>query len=530
MKDKKIKKTVTVSFYLMLILALLISSAFANNLVIDNVVLGKRIPALGTIVVEFDLAWNNSWKTKINHDAVWLTFRLNDSSVPINKKICHLTNSGFNPIGTDIGTNEGGDIYIPEDKLGIFIRPDIFDVGKKIDLKKVRVSLDYASCDFDMFDEVVVSIFGLEMVYVPKGEFYVGDNGVATGSLQEGSSDSDPWYISDNAAINVTSVNENGFRYVSGGNTQENASGSSFIIPANFPNGYDGFYVMKYEITEGQWVEFFNSLPSNEARQNRDLTNTSHKNSDAVKYRNTVVCSGSPIVCSSYRLHRSVNYLTWMDFVAFLDWAALRPMSELEFEKASRGPVLPVSGEFVWGNTNIESALAISLGDENGEEIITTMTANAHYGDITLTGGDTDSGIEHKKGPLRSGIFAQHSSSRERAGSSYYGIMALSGNLDEYVVTIGNLTGRSFMATHGDGVLTEVSSYEGNATNFDWAGIDPIVNRGVTSAFGSGFRGGAWDDTEVRRLSVSDRYSAANGSSSASYGSGGRGVRSYNKE
>lgn len=45
----------------------------------------------------------------------------------------------------------------------------------------------------------------------------------------------------------------------------------------------------------------------------------------------------------------SANDLSWMDGAVLADWAALRPFTELEFEKAARGPVVPVADEFAWG-------------------------------------------------------------------------------------------------------------------------------------------------------------------------------------
>ena len=61
---------------------------------------------------------------------------------------------------------------------------------------------------------------------------------------------------------------------------------------------------MKYELNEGQWVEFINSLPA-AARANRDLADTNHKNSQNVLARNTISCSGSPLLCSSQRPARA---------------------------------------------------------------------------------------------------------------------------------------------------------------------------------------------------------------------------------
>ena len=127
---------------------------------------------------------------------------------------------------------------------------------------------------------------------------------------------------------------------------------------------------MKYGINEGQWVQFVNSLPA-AARVNRDLSDNNHKNSTNVVNRNTISCSGTPLLCSTQRPSRAVSYLSWMDLAAFLDWDALRPMTELEFEKMSRGPLVANAGEYIWGNQTITAATTISGTTEDGTETIT---------------------------------------------------------------------------------------------------------------------------------------------------------------
>ncbi len=521
------KRFVLLLIILVEIFILTVSNVHANNLFLSNVSLESRDPASDTVVVEFDLSWNNAWYTKINHDAVWLTFRLDNGASPTDKRLCAITFSGVNPVGSSTGTNTAIEVYVPNDKLGVFVRLADFGSEAQVSSQNLQVTVDYASCGFTENDQVEATVFGLEMVFVPQGAFYAGDFDTSAAAFNQGSSDTDAWYISNSAAISVANPSSNGYRYVSNNNTNEAATGASFTIDSDFPNGYDAFYAMKYEITEGQWVEFVNSLPTDAARSNRDLTNGSHKNSDAVKSRNTVSCSGTPTVCSTSRPYRAATYLTWMDLLAFLDWAALRPMTELEFEKMARGAVLPVAGEFAWGTTDITAAAAISVGDEDGTETITTASANANYNNTVFTGGDADNGGEHTQGALRSGIFAGSVSNKVSAGASYYGVMELSGNVIERAVTVGNASGRSFTGTHGDGVLTTTSSFEGNATNSDWPGIDATPANGVTGADGSGFRGGAFSEVSSNRLRVSDRYDAANASTVAFNDAGGRGVRTY---
>ena len=96
--------------------------------------------------------------------------------------------------------------------------------------------------------------------------------------------------------------------------------------------------------------------------------------------------------------------------------------------------------------------------------------------------------------------------------------MDLSGNVSEQVLTIGRVEGRLFLGTHGDGQLTELSGYEGFATNTDWPGIDSVnSSRGVTGAVGSGYRGGDFDSTGTNIFQTSDRTFAAKDPDSQSY-------------
>ncbi len=44
------------------------------------------------------------------------------------------------------------------------------------------------------------------------------------------------------------------------------------------------------------------------------------------------------------------NWLSWSDLTAFLCWAALRPMTEFEFEKVCRGTASPFDKRICMGN------------------------------------------------------------------------------------------------------------------------------------------------------------------------------------
>ncbi len=503
----------------------LVSLAYANNLSLGNVKLDSRNPSAKTLVVSLDLSWNNSWRNKINHDAVWVTIRLaNAQDSSLGSSLCKISASGVNPLGSSVGSNSNLEVYVPADRIGAFVRRASNGPVTNVTTEGLQLTVDYSSCGFTDADEVSVSVIGSEMVFIPQGSFYAGDYNASTASLNRGSADNSPWFISSENSINVANPSASGYRYVSAGQSGEFATGATFTIPATYPKGYASFYTMKYEITEGQWVQFINSLPAL-ARANRDVTDNNHKNSDSVITRNTVSCSGSPLVCSSNRPARAMTFLSWMDLAAYLDWAGLRPLSELEFEKTSRGPVLPVQSEYVWGDTTITAADALSPA-EDGSETVTTLHANANFGNATFSGGDATTGADHQNGALRSGIFATASSTRALSGGSYYGVMELSGNVAEHIVTLGNATGLAFSATHGDGQVSMAAGYEGNGNVETWPGLDVDTSKGVTTAAGTGFRGGSWLDAATL-LQISDRSQAALTSAAASSGFGGRGVRTY---
>ena len=109
------------------------------------------------------------------------------------------------------------------------------------------------------------------------------------------------------------------------------------------------------------------------------------------------------------------------------------------------------------------------------------------------------------------GIFATGVSDRIESGATYYGIMEMSGNLMERVVTVGNNTGRAFTGIQGDGELDNT----GNANATAWPG---------TNAIGTGFRGGGYNSVNLY-LRTSDRSHAAYPMNARPIDGGGRGVR-----
>jgi formylglycine-generating enzyme required for sulfatase activity len=147
---------------------------------------------------------------------------------------------------------------------------------------------------------------------------------------------------------------------------------------------------MKYEVTQGQYTEFLNMLTSTQAANRFD----------PLKCLEIVIrLQGTYPKFTTNRPTRACNYLAYVDGAAYADWAALRPITEFELEKAARGTAAVVAGEYAWGNTNIDITGNLS-GAEDGTETV-TGDINANH-NISFTNGDGG------MGPIRSGIFAHH--------------------------------------------------------------------------------------------------------------------------
>ncbi len=478
------------AFFSLLSLVSVCSAASANGVFVTNgEVTGQNVSA-NTVNVKFDLSWQNAWKDGVNHDAIWVFMKYSDDDGQTWKHAT-MAISGTNPSGFSAGSGSPVEIVVPQDLKGCFVRKTTSGTGA-VSTTGLELVWDYGLDGVEsdkVLSSLVVKLFAVEMVYVPQGAFYAGDSASAA-AFQQGASDADAWYISGPSAIQVTNAASDGYYYVSSGYLGEDATGSAFSISPFFPNGFNGFYTMKYEITEGEWVSFFNTLTDTQ-KASLDITGGSGKGTDGVHQRNTVSWTSGK--AASSRENRAVNYLSWADGCAFADWAGLRPMTELEYEKAARGASNPPAAEeFAWGTTAITAAGSI-VGSETGSEQAGSGS-NAVFNNVTFTGGDGG------QGPLRSGIFATQSTTRAAAGAGFYGAMEFSGNVAERTVSVGNAQGRAFTGSHGDGVL----STNGFATNADWPGY---ASGEVTQSAGSGVRGGSWSDASAR-LRISDRQEA----------------------
>ena len=475
----------------------------------------------GSTNVTFNVTWNASWRRTTvigNWDAAWVfvKFRTTTGGTLGDWKHASLNNTGHSaPSGSTITTGladtSAAFSIASNPAVGVFIYRSADGAGT-FTANNASLSWNYSQDGVTGSDTVEIRVFSIEMVYVPDGSFFAGDNATSTASFKQGSSDNDPWWIGSEAAISVGSQAGTGtglgelnseYYYVTDNFGNDDATGSTFSLPSAFPKGYQRFYMMKGEISQGQWVAFFNTLTATQ-KSARDTTSATGKNSDNLSYRNNVSWSSGDATLPDRgggATYQSVamSYLSWADLIAYLDWAGLRPMSELEFERAGRGPYRAVSGEYPWGSTSITEANTIANPGQTNEAA--QAAANCAYNNNA-----------NVQGPLRVGALSYNKSTRIAVGAGYYGNMDLAGSLYERAVTVGNSAGRSFDGSkHGNGSLTA-------------AGDGDVTTWPTTGSSGTGLRGGTWDYSYVRaRLSdremggMTNTYRAAQG--------GGRGVR-----
>lgn len=299
---------------------------------------------------------------------------------------------------------------------------------------------------------------------------------------------------------------------------RESGASGSTAIDRDAPVGYEGFYAMKYEISQAQYVGFLNKLlygqqkfrtvgdrlddlnvgdfvygtdkkkPSFRngivvgAKQDNRYIFTSNLNADT-KFNGAA--DGQNIAC---------NYLSPADMLAYASWVGLRPLSELEYEKMAKQGYDPVKGkvvspklgEYAWGTAE--------ASHPKGQQISSDGTANEKLG------GTANVNVSDMvSGPVRVGSFAAAASTRKASGGGYSGAMELSGNLAEIYYTSLPVKDKlkQVHAAHGRGMLTS----EGDAMELNnyWGAVS-------ASDFPSYFipRGGSFR-SEAERARISDR-------------------------
>ncbi|HCA43224.1 MAG TPA: hypothetical protein DEP28_08235 [Bacteroidetes bacterium] len=478
------------------------SDSYSNNLKISNYTVSGQLTSAQTLYLKIEnISWDNSWRNDIpgpgfsvpnNYDAVWIfaKFRKRGTSDWLPMKFSPQVSDHIIPLNSEIKTYQ--------DSMGVMLYRKSNGTGT---FSAINTLLKWRYAGYlSNTDTIDVKLFGIEMVYVPQGSFYVGDYTPSNVTGQFVSNDNvSPYQITSENSI---TLGGNGVNNLKSRNNQGMSTADDFTdaqtqtLPQTFPKGYNDFFAMKYEVSMDAYVDFLNCLSETQANSRYPASAFGFERFNIEKVGNTYR-TPSP--------DRAVNMMAWSDCAAYLDWTGLRPFTELEYEKMCRGPLTVVSNEYAWGNTNVVQIVNYSGVDSLGTVLPLPDSANCQY---NLVDGGMSQFIQ---GPVRVGIFATANSNRTKAGASYYGIMELSGNTWERPVTVGNSTGRQFINIHGNGLLTA----NGDADVQTWPGVNSV---------GSGFRGGNWFRGTLR-LRVADRFYANTPLDNRTSHRGIRGVR-----
>jgi formylglycine-generating enzyme required for sulfatase activity len=526
---------------LLLLCLLLLGSnpeVLANNILVSN---ARIVPVVGGSTthtfVGFDLSWSNSWRDTYNWDAAWVFVKFRTPATfggdDVWRHAWLSTDNTHHTVGDDNGTAAttytgttrilNGNTVATGDTsrgMGVFLYRTALGNGA-INWQDIMLQWNFAEQGVDFTKPVQIQVFAVEMVVVPEGAFAAGDGVPSAGFT----------LTTINTATATTAPTGTGSL---GGAAGGYPTSQTAPTNATWPNGFDDFALMKYEVTQQQYVDFLNTLTrTQQAARVSAVTagrfastgdaQTTPLNRNGVRVMTDPGGSNPRVYGCDLNNNNAageaadgqwiaMNFLSWMDGAAFAAWAGLRPYTELEFEKAARGWASPVLGEYAWGTTSITGAGTAAGNYSNAgteSEGVTVANANAIY-----------SGNALLSGPGRVGMFATGSSTRQQAGASYWGIMELSGNLHEQTVTIGEVTGRGFTGLHGNGNLTTA----GHANIPTWPGMtgSPLQ---ITGSTGSGIRGYAFDSA-ITNLRVSDRAGAASAQVSRTAALGFRAARS----
>lgn len=399
--------------------------------------------------VKFTLTWNNAWNNSRNYDAAWVFIKYQSPQYRVvGYRHAKVLANKHEMLINHVAGSPSPTIEVPSDRNGLYIYPGAAYRGNVS--WTIQVSLDTAILsDRNFFpNERLISVHAVEMVHVPSGAFTLGDPDTAAYrnySLFASDGNGRPGGL-----YKINTEKEEIPVGTSQGNLYYNVEIPIYHgdrrgpIPADFPKGVQAFYIMKYELQQGQYAEFLNCISSSasDARANFG-GKLYYENRGSIRFENGRYVAGSP--------QRPCNYISWDDACAYADWAALRPMTELEFEKACRGTRAPIAHEYPW-NTATKKNLQ-RVVDSNNELIWLNNLKESALND----------------------------NNRDQFGASFYWVMDLAGSLWERCVTIGDSTGRAYKGSHGDGMLAPY----GFASNPDWP-------KGSTETAGFGFKGGGY--------------------------------------
>lgn len=213
----------------------------AGSLTAGNLRIADEVRVVGVendfFTLSLSLSWDNSWYDDYNFDAVWLFIKYRTADAT------EWTPLFLSPGGHDTGTNGA---WLPgesgSENVGLFVWTKM-PVNGKAELNcRVRCAIPYGLTRGDVEqNKMYFAVQGVEMAYVPAGAYALGDGAAQATFCKTGSSQ--PLLVEAETAL-----------------TFADTEGNTYDLGADYPKGYNGFFCMKTEISQKQYVDFLNLL------------------------------------------------------------------------------------------------------------------------------------------------------------------------------------------------------------------------------------------------------------------------------
>jgi hypothetical protein len=400
----------------------IVNSASANNMLVQNVTTLGNDPVNKTIQVQFDISWDNSWRDAINYDAAWIFMKFKDA----NGLWQH---AQLNQTGFTNGTGTANTLQVTSDKIGSWLYRSALGSGT-FNATGMQLQWNYGLSGLTNVTGLEVRVFAVEMVYVPEGEFNATkmffDNTEFCRNFRSFSAPGNNFPVINNRISPTLEYNDGVQLSVRiKGDAGIDTNNDGVIDNTLYPTGFKAFYCYKYELTEQQYADFLNTLTSSQIT-------TLGVAGTAITLTNGQYFSSAPNkACGNANANR---------ILSFADWSGLRNISFLEINKASYGPLQPVFYEEGTGCSGPCSPFPIL----------------SKYGYPTSGNGNIVIGLNNV------GSLSNSNTNRAQSGASYYGIMDLTGNAKEPIVSLSYL---NYNNSNGDGLLSVNGLFNNNLWN-----------------------------------------------------------------
>jgi formylglycine-generating enzyme required for sulfatase activity len=434
--------------------------------------------------ITFDISWKNSWNSYANTNP---NYPKNRSGIWVFLKVQNdVTNEWSHQKVSNVAADHSNP-YAPPPALPITIYPSTDGIGVMLHhFSQISSFASFSARVKLKMDAVPIGnlnfkVFAIEMVEASQGAYQIGDG--RTNYLRL-----DTFTVSSPGGVLNPGIPANELLHL-----YSSAGLSHPGICCNYPIGFWKTNVMRYECSNEQYVEFLNTLTYDQQRALTDIPPDASANSSAFQshlaYNNNIIKIKVPGISNAQPAVYACDYngnniydengdgqnqafgiASVRRALSYLDWSGLRPMSELEYEKFTRGSDLAgnaiprIIHEYAWGT---DSVVGIRLGDASniGQD-------NERYSGPSALGravcaANAVSNIS-PIGPMRVGQLSGPATGREASGASFYGIMDMSGNVAELCYSVFYSDKTLDRSDYGDGIISNNTADVGEHNVSNW--------------------------------------------------------------